>query len=66
VVKSSDILEQQIEQVSSRNGVSAHTLRRLLSLEDEHRNLHSWGARPALRRDIEAIIEEDMAEGNGG
>lgn len=66
MVKSSDILEQQIELVSSRNGVSALTLRRLLALEDDHRNLHSWGARPALRRDIEAIVEEDMAEGDGG
>lgn len=65
MVKSNDILEQQIELVSSRNGVSAGTMRRLLALEEDHPNLHSWGARPALRRDIDAIIEEDLAEGDG-
>jgi hypothetical protein len=66
VVKSSDILEQQIELVSSQNGVSAETLRQLLALEESHRNLHTWGARPALRREIDAIIEADMANGEGG
>lgn len=65
VVKSSDILQQQIELVSSQNGVSAETLRQLLALEENHSNLHTWGARPALRRQIGAIIEADMAKGEG-
>ncbi|WP_373461873.1 DNA modification system-associated small protein [Sphingomonas sp. SORGH_AS_0879] len=50
-------------EVSSRHGVPVRVLRRLLALEDDHRNLHGWGARPALRRDIAAVIEEEMREG---
>ncbi len=66
VVKSNDILQQQIELVSSQNEVSAETLRQLLALEESHRNLHTWGARPALRREIDAIIDADLAKGDGG
>ncbi|MES0050609.1 DNA modification system-associated small protein [Mesorhizobium sp. M0053] len=33
----------------------------LLALESEHRDLFSWGARPNLRRDIEKIVEKELA-----
>jgi hypothetical protein len=29
----------------------------LLQLENVHTNLHGWGARPALRRDMERILD---------
>ena len=35
----------------------------LLALEDGHRNLHGYGARPRLRRAAERIIDEAYADG---
>ncbi len=46
-----------VEQVASTTGVNADLIVELLNLEFRHQNLHGWGARPALRRDIAAIID---------
>lgn len=46
-----------VEQVATATGVSADLIVELLNLEFRHQNLHGWGARPALRRDIAAIID---------
>jgi hypothetical protein len=38
----------------------------LLALEGEHKDLFAWGARPNLRRDIEKILEKELARRRGG
>lgn len=62
-VATTEILEGQLMAVSVAHDVPVGTLRRLLALEGDHRNLHGWGARPALRRDIAAVLEEEMRAG---
>ncbi len=63
---SQEILEKQLFIAADANGVPTETLRRLLALESNHQNLHGWGARPALRRAIAAIIEEEIAASGAG
>lgn len=46
-----------VEEVAARTGVQADLIVELLNLEYRHQNLHGWGARPALRREIAAIID---------
>ena len=46
-----------IDGVAARTGVSADLIVELLNLEFRHQNLHGWGARPALRREIAEIID---------
>lgn len=49
-----------IAEVSAANEVSGELLLQLVKLEPEHRNLHGYGARPKLRRAIEAILEPHL------
>lgn len=55
--------------VSQRNGVKPELVRALMELEARFPNLHGYGARPALRREMMKIIEESFGTdmtGNGG
>ena len=60
---SQEIFREQLTLAAETNDIPEETLCRLLALERDHQNLHGWGARPALRRDISKIIEEEMAGG---
>lgn len=51
---------EEIQAVCAANGVSADLVRRLLGLEERYPNLHSWGARPRLRREIAQLLEESL------
>jgi hypothetical protein len=46
-----------IAAVAEQTGVDPDLIVSLLALEPNHRNLHAWGARPSLRRDIDRLIE---------
>ena len=50
-----------IDEGAARMGVPADLIVELLNLEFRHQNLHGWGARPALRREIAAIIDRALA-----
>lgn len=54
--------ERIVEEVCSETGVDASLVLTLLALEDGHRNLHGYGARPKLRRAAERIIDAAYAE----
>ena len=55
-----------VEDVCAETGVDAGLVMRLLALEDGHRNLHGYGARPRLRRAAEQIIDEAQGDGQEG
>jgi hypothetical protein len=46
-----------IADVCATNQVDPELLLKLVELEPLHRNLHAYGARPKLRREIETLIE---------
>lgn len=52
-----------IERVAQGMGMPASVVMELLALEPLHQNLHAWGARPALRREIVAIVDRAIAAG---
>jgi hypothetical protein len=54
-----------VEEVAARTGVQADLIVELLNLEFRHQNLHGWGARPALRREIAAIVDRAIARAQG-
>ena len=47
-----------IRQIAKDNSVPVELIRRILELEPTYRNLHAWGARPALRRALAALVDE--------
>ena len=49
-----------IRQIAENNGVPVELIRRILELEPNYRNLHAWGARPALRRKLAALVDEAL------
>ncbi|PZW40409.1 hypothetical protein C8P66_12448 [Humitalea rosea] len=55
-----------VEDVARKTGVSADLIVDLLNLERRHQNLHGWGARPALRRDISAILDRALSASQAG
>lgn len=55
-----------VEEVATRTGVQADLIVELLNLEFRHQNLHGWGARPALRREIANIIDRAFARETAG
>lgn len=52
-----------VEEVALRLGVPVELIVELLGLEARHSNLHAWGARPALRRELSAIVDRAIAAG---
>lgn len=52
-----------IERVAETAGVPVSVVMELLALEPHHQNLHAWGARPALRREIVTIVDRAIAAG---
>lgn len=55
---------QLICQIAESHSVPAELVRRILELEPTHRNLHAWGARPALRRALAALVNEAFESEN--
>jgi len=53
--------ERIVEEVCGETDVDPALLLALLALEDGHRNLHGYGARPRLRRAAEQIIDQAFA-----
>ncbi len=50
-----------IDRVTTANNVEPDLVMELLALEAKHSNLHGWGARPALRRDLSTIMDAHLA-----
>jgi hypothetical protein len=55
-----------VEDVAGKTGVSADLILDLLNLERRHQNLHGWGARPALRREISTILDRVLSAERAG
>ena len=49
-----------IRQIAHDNHVPASLIEAILNLEPSYRNLHAWGARPALRRALAELVEAAM------
>ncbi|MCO4317812.1 hypothetical protein M8997_011525 [Phyllobacterium sp. 21LDTY02-6] len=55
-----DTRQRLVARVSAANNVSGSLLEKLLDLEEEFSNLHAWGMRPALRRRIASVVDEEL------
>ena len=47
-----------IREIAESHSVPVDLIRQILELEPAYRNLHAWGARPALRRALAALVEK--------
>ena len=45
-------------QIAKEHSVPVELIRQILELEPTYRNLHAWGARPALRRALAALVDK--------
>lgn len=63
IVSNAEIFNQQLASVCASNNVPEDVVRKILALEISHQNLHGWGARPALQRDINEIIDAALQAG---
>ena len=52
-----------IREIAENNEVPVELIRQVLELEPEYRNLHAWGARPALRRALAALVDDALSSG---
>ncbi len=52
-----------IRQIAESNEVPVELIWQILELEPEYRNLHAWGARPALRRALAALVNDALPSG---
>ena len=52
-----------IRKTAEDNAVPVTLVRQILELEPEYRNLHAWGARPALRRALAALVDDALSSG---
>ena len=52
-----------IRQIAEDNEVPVELIWQILELEPEYRNLHAWGARPALRRALAALVDDALSSG---
>ena len=50
-----------IRQIADANAVPVDLIRQILELEPNYRNLHAWGARPALRRALAALVDDALS-----
>lgn len=60
-VKLSEEYRDTVDEVAAKSGLPADLLVSLLDLELQYPNLHAYGARPALRRNITEILEREFA-----
>jgi hypothetical protein len=65
-VSDPELMRQKLAVACASNDVPEDLLLDLLDLEKKHQNLHAWGARPALRRDIAAVIDAHLKDGASG
>lgn len=56
--------EAIIRSVALEQGVDAELILNLLALEEEHSNLHAYGARARLRRAAEELIDDAYEKAN--
>ena len=52
-----------IRRIAEDNEVPVDLIRKILELEPKFRNLHAWGARPALRRALDALVYDALPSG---
>ena len=52
-----------IRRIAENNQVPVDLIRDIVELEPKFRNLHAWGARPALRRALDALIDDALPSG---
>ena len=52
-----------IREIAENNEVPVELIQQVLELEPEFRNLHAWGARPALRRALAALVDDALSSG---
>ena len=57
-----DNYDEIIRAVADRNEVSFDLVKKLIALEEDHGNLHGYGARPALKRAVNEIIDAALTE----
>jgi len=62
-VKLSEEYRSAVEAVALQTDLPVELLVELLDLESRHQNLHGWGARPALRREIATILDRAIEAG---
>ena len=55
-----------IRRIAEENEVPVELIRQILELEPKYRNLHAWGARPALRRALATLVDEALPSGVSG
>ena len=46
-----------IREIAENNEVPVELIRQILKLEPRYRNLHAWGARPALQRALVELVD---------
>lgn len=52
--------QDEIAEVCAQNDVPVELVLALIALEERHQNLHTYGARPRLRRIIAEILEAHL------
>lgn len=60
-VKLSEEYRDTVSDIAAKSGLSEDLLVSLLDLELQYPNLHGYGARPALRRSIAEILEQQFS-----
>ena len=55
-----DVRERIIADVCAEFELAPDLIRQLLELENRHRDLLAWGARPNLRRDISRVLDTEL------
>ena len=61
-VKLSEEYRATVEEVAAKSGLPIDLLACLLDLEVQYPNLHAYGARPAMRRSITELLEQQFAQ----
>tara|TARA_R110000796_G_scaffold250870_1_gene381067 strand:+ start:5629 stop:5832 length:204 start_codon:yes stop_codon:yes gene_type:complete len=51
-----------VQKVCEQAGVEPELVNHLLELESKHSDLLAWGSRPNLRRDISALMDEELSK----
>ncbi|CAN7273652.1 hypothetical protein [Mesorhizobium sp. RIZ17] len=59
-MRDKELRKRIVTDVCGGMGLDPDVIFQLLALENEHRDLFAWGSRPNLRRDIAAIVEQEL------
>ena len=55
-----------IREIAENNQVPVELIRQILELEPKYRNLHTWGTRPALRRELVGLVNAALSSEDSG